>query len=126
MAFGDTRVPDFDQYLKNNAIPISGVSQSGAAPAGITINFLPEATAEQITWANAARDSFDWRRRRAIGRNAIVTALANLTAGQQNAILRHAVAFLMRQNAPEMINIADTLGVALPVDEVDPTEVVPG
>lgn len=125
MPYGETRISDFDQFLQANSIPFSGISQSGDAPAGVTIHFLPAATAEQISWANEQKDEFDWRRRRAIARNTIVTALAALTTQQQNAILRHAVAYLMRQNPPEMANIAAVVGLALPVDEVDPTEILP-
>lgn len=124
-SFGSTRVAAFESLLRNNSIPISGIGVSGDAPAGITINFLPAATAEQIAWANDQKASFDWRRRRAIARNTIVTTLAGLTANQQNAILRHVCAYIARQNPDEVANLAAVVGVSLPVDEVDPTETVP-
>lgn len=124
-AFGSSRVSAFDAYLRTNSIPIDGISQNGAAPAGITIQFQVAATPEQIAWAENARDTFDWRRRRPLNRNTIVTALANLTTGQQNSVIRHIAAYIARQNPDEVAALAAVVGIALPVDEVDPTEVVP-
>lgn len=123
--FGTSRISAFDAYLTDNAVPINGVGISADAPAGVSIDFKPEATAEQIAWATNARDTFDWRRRRPLSRNTIVTALANLTTAQQNAILRHIAAFIGRQNPSEVASLAAVVGISLPVDEVDPTETVP-
>lgn len=125
MAFGSTRIAAFDAYLRDNAIPIDGLSSNGDAPAGITIQFKPEATAEQIAWAENAKATFDWRRRRALSRNTIVTAFSNLTTAQQNAVIRHVCAYIARQNPSEVASLAAVVGISLPVDEVDPTEVVP-
>lgn len=126
MAFGQTRVAPFFEYLKANAIPVVGIAPLVSdAPAGVTIQLDPAATAEQIAWANNARDTFDWRRRRSLSRNDIVTALQNLTTQQQNSVLRHVVCYLLRQNPQEAANVMAVIGTSLPVDEVDPTEVPP-
>ena len=125
-SFGSSRVEAFEALLTANAIPFTGTSVSGDAPAGIIINFAPSATAEQIAWANDQKDNvFDWRRRRPLARNTIVTTIAGLTTAQQNTIVRHIAAFIARQNPDECANIAAVLGVSFPVDEVDPTETVP-
>jgi hypothetical protein len=125
MAFGQFRVGAFDALLRSAGVPIDGISLQADAPAGVVIQFKETATPEQIAWAENAKATFDWRRRKPLTRNQIQAALANLTTGQQNAILRHAVCFLLRQNTSEAADIANVLGLALPVDEADPTEPVP-
>jgi hypothetical protein len=122
---GSSRLPAFDAHLKGAGIPISGLSQSGPAPAGVTIGYLPEATAEQVAFAENEKATFDWRRRRPLSRNTIATAVAALTAQQQNAILRHVVCMILRERINDGANISAVLGVAVPLDEVDPDQTDP-
>jgi hypothetical protein len=124
MPIGNPRVADFDKHLRILGVPISGISNSNNGvdpyPQGITINYLPEATGEQIALAEAEKASFDWRPRRLIARNTIVNTLASMTAAQQNAVLRHIAAAYIRQNKNEALDVIATLGANLPIDEVDP------
>lgn len=120
------RLDDFDQHLKANNIPFSGLSDSGGVrPESITINFLPEATAEQIAWAQNAKEIYDWRERRLLSRSQIVTAWQGLTDQQRNAVMRHLLAIIIRQNRSEVIQSLATVGVDLPIDEVDPDPQLP-
>lgn len=124
MPFGNPRLLDFDQHLRLLGIPIGGVSDNNngtdAYPQGVTINYLPAATAEQIALGEAEKESFDWRKRRMIARNTVVNTLAGLTAAQQNAILRHIAAAFIREHKAEALDVIATLGANLPIDEVDP------
>lgn len=124
MPIGNPRVTDFAAYLTLNNIPISSVGDDNNGtdpyPQGVTINYLPAATSEQIAWAEDAKVSFDWRKRRMLTRAQIAGLTAGLTANQQNTILRHMVSQFIRDNkAAALAAIAD-LGVTLPIDEVDP------
>ena len=125
MPLGNPRIADFDQHLRLLGIPISGISDNNNGtdpyPQGVTISYLPEATAEQIALGDAELLAFDWRRRRMIARNTIVNTLASLTTAQQNAILRHIAAAFIREHKAEALNVIATLGANLPIDEVDPT-----
>ncbi len=115
------RLQDFDAYLRQNAIPISGLSDSGGArPAAITIQFLPEATAEQIAWAEDSKTNYDWRERRMLTRNQIVSGIQTLTAAQQNTIIRHMIASFIREHKSEVLDALAVAGILLVVDEVDP------
>lgn len=115
------RLSAFDAALKRAGIPISGVSHVGPAYADVTINFLPEATAEQQTQAEEMRTvSFDWRPRRALTRTQIVSGITALTTAQQNALLRHVLAHIARGNLGELVDIVETTGLPLAVDEVIP------
>lgn len=115
------RPADFEAYLRANGIPIGGLSVSGTVfPAGITIQFMPEATAEQIAWANDAKANFDWRERRLLTRNQIVTGLQGLTNAQQNALIRHMIAAFIREHKAECNDALAVAGIALPIDEVAP------
>ncbi len=119
MAFQD-RITDFSNYLTANAIPFSGIQNSNGTPEGLTIDFLPAATAEQIAWANDALAAYDWRNRRMLARNTIVNTLASLTAAQQNAIVRHIVAAYIREHKAEALDLLATLQQNVPIDEVVP------
>lgn len=115
-----SRIADFEALLTQNGIPFDGTSLTGSPPAGLTIQFRPEATPEQITLGNTLRDEFDWRPRRMIARNTLVNTLASLTVAQQNTILRHIAAAYIREHKPEALDVIATLGVNVPIDEVDP------
>lgn len=116
-----SRLLVFDTYLRANAIPIDGLS--GSAPYGPTtvdIQFRPEATAEQIAWANQAKETFDWRPRRFLSDATIASAYAGLTSLQRAAILNRFVGLLVRQNEAAVVEMFADLGVSLPYDEVVP------
>lgn len=115
------RVLDFEAYIRGVGAPISGLSVSGDPPDGVTVEFLAEATPEQVAWVANAKDTFDWRSRRLLERNQIVALLSDLTVAQRQALLAHMLAAYFRSNKSEAINVLATLGVALPIDEVDPT-----
>lgn len=55
--FAKKSIAAFDDFLRENNIPIYGVNSAGA---NAQINFKPEATKEQKDAANAARASFNW------------------------------------------------------------------
>jgi len=82
---------------------------------------LPAATAEQIVAGNQIRDLFDYRNRRSLTRNQIVTGLQSLTQAQQNTVMRYLLTILLRTNAAEVESILSETGLPLAVDEVDPT-----
>ena len=115
------RLQDFDAYLRQNSIPISGLQNNGPAPAGIVIQFLPAATQQQKDWAIAARDAFDWRERRLLTMPQIFAGINGLTAGQQNTIMRYMIAQFMREHKDECNAALGITGITLPIDEVDPT-----
>jgi hypothetical protein len=92
-----------------------------ATPVDVHITYKPAATAEQISFGDTTLASFDWRKRRALSRATVVTALQSLTTNQQNAILRNVVCDLLRNNASLAAQIDAALGTSLPVDEVDPS-----
>lgn len=125
MPLGNPRIGDFQAYLTLNNIPITGVSDNNNGtdpyPQGVTINYLPAATAEQIAWAEDAREEFDWRRRRMLTRAQIAGHIAGLTANQQNTILRHMVSQFIRDNKASALAAIAELGANLPIDELDPT-----
>lgn len=122
MANDASRVAILDGLLKDAGIPIDGISVNdiNAVPPLVTVQYRPEATAEQIALGNQMRDNFDWRRRRALGRGTVVTAVNNLTAGQRAVIDAHMRAEHLRNNPQLAAVIATAVGVPLPVDEVDP------
>ena len=116
-----SRFAAFDQYLRDNAIPINGLSGSQPyGPATVTIDFKPEATAEQIVWANAAKDAWDWRTRRDLARSVVATNIAGLTSQQQNALMRHCIAKFILEHQDEVTRILAEHGFAVPFDEVAP------
>lgn len=120
MPIGQSRIPAFDQYLRAAGVPFAGVSMSGNAPEGVTIQFLPEATAEQQQWAETAKLEFDWRRRLPASLDAIVTVVSGYTAQQQNALLRRLICKTFREQPSLALEFATALGVSLPVEDVDP------
>ena len=122
MANSAQRAQILDATLREAGIPIDGISiQQIIDPVQATIQFKPEATQEQINLGNQMLAEFDWRKRRALARNTVVTALQQFTTTQQNAILRHVVCDIVRNNPSLMAQIDAALGTSLPVDEVDPS-----
>ena len=118
---GSGRLQDFDAHLRQNGIPFDGLSNADNTSENLVIQYKAEATPEQIAWAEDAKATFDWRKRRMIARNTIVNTLANLTAARQNAILRHIAAAFIRANKAEALDLLATLQETIPIDEVDPT-----
>lgn len=117
-----TRLNAFDRYLRQNAIPIDGLSQSGtpAGPETVTIQYQASATQEQIDWAEAAKQSFDWRPRRFLSDGQIASVFAGLTTAQQNAVLRRLFARFLQANEPWVLEVMADHGVSIPYDEVVP------
>ena len=116
-----SRIADFDQYLRLNAIPIDGISQmSGSPPESITIQFRPEATQEQIAWAEQAKELFDWRPRRLLDRAIVETNLRGLSLQQLAAIRGHMLAADLLAKKSLADRVLSELGISLPLDEVDP------
>ena len=115
------RLTVLDQTLKAAGIPISGLSNAGPPyPAGVTIDYLPAATAEQRAAGEQVRETFDYRPRRSLSRGAIVTQIAALTTAQQTQLLRHLLAFLLRTNDGEAGDILAASNLPIAVDEIDP------
>ncbi len=114
---------DLFALLDEVAIPYAGITiqDINANPVQATLQYLPQATAEQIALGDQILAAFDWRRRRALPRGTVVTALGQLTTNQQNAVIRHMVCDYLRQNPRIMTQINAALGTSLTVDEVDPT-----
>lgn len=108
--------------LDQAAIPWDGISVSdiNATPPAVSISYKPAATAEQIALGNQILAAFDWRRRRALARNTIVTALQSLTVAERQAVQLHLVAQMLRDNPTAAAAMAQFLGLGLTVDEVDP------
>lgn len=115
------RLPVLQAVLAEAGIPIHGVAViSLVSPVQAEIDFKAEATQEQINAGNAILATFDWRRRRALARATVVAVLNQLSAGQQNAILRHMACDYLRNHPTVAAQIDAGLGTSLPVDEVDP------
>lgn len=108
--------------LDEVAIPYESlvVADINANPVGAHFVYKPAATAEQIALGDSILAAFDWRKRVALDRNTVVTALQQLTTQQQNTILRQIAGELLRTNAPLAGKIAAAVGVPLVVDQVDP------
>jgi ABC-type taurine transport system substrate-binding protein len=96
---------------------VYGVSKNATT---VDIQYQASATAEQIAWAEQAKQTFDWRPRRFLSDSTIASAYAGLTTQQQNAILRRLVALLIRNNESAVLQIFSDLGQSLPYDEVAP------
>lgn len=116
------RVSVLNGLLAEAGIPVVSVQviDINATPVNAVIQYPPEATQEQINLGNDILSNFDWRRRRALNRTTVVTALNQLTTNQQNAILRHMACDYLRNNPSLAAQIDAGLGTSLPVDEVDP------
>lgn len=117
------RLVVLENTIRAAGIPISGVQNSGPPyPAGVTIDYLPSATAEQIAQAEQIKELFDYRARRNLTRQQLAAGLAALTQAQQTTVLRHLLAILIRQGssaADVEAALAET-GVPFAVDEVVP------
>lgn len=116
-----SRLNAFDQYLRDNLIPIDGVS--GSTPysdSTVTIQFQVSATQQQKDFANAAKAGWDWRTRIDLTRANIASTIAGLTAQQQQALQRHCIAKFILEHEDEVTRILSDLGFALPFDQVAP------
>ncbi len=123
MANSAFRVSILDGLMREAGIPIDGISvvDVNANPPVVNIQYNVSATQEQIDLGNQILAQFDWRKRRPLDRNVVVTALQNLTSQQQNAIIRHLVCDSLRNSPALTAKINSALGTSLTVDEVDPT-----
>lgn len=118
-----TRIQALETALRAAGIPITGLSDNsepGGLPVGLTINYAAGATAEQIAAGEQMKETFDYRPRRDLTRSQIVAGITSLTTAQQNAILRHLLAHVIRNNSAEVIAILTETGLPLAVDEVIP------
>lgn len=116
-----SRLNAFDQYLRQNGIPIDGLSASTPyGPDTVEIQYSPSATAEQIAWAESAKQLFDWRPRRFLSEGTIASTFAGLTTAQQNAVLRRLLARFIVLNEDWVRQVMADQGVSIPYDEVVP------
>lgn len=116
------RLTVLENTIRAAGIPIDGLSNAGPPyPAGVTIQYSPSATAEQITQGEQIKEVFDYRPRQSLTRQQIVTGWGQLTQQQQNTVLKHILTILLRNNPGEIEDILAETGVPLAVDEVVPT-----
>lgn len=117
-----SRLIVLDNTLRAAGIPISGVSDNGPPyPAGIVVQYATTATTEQIAAGGQIVETFDYRPRRSLTRQQIVTGLLGLTTAQQNTIMRHMIVLLLRERSADVEAILTETGIPLAVDEVVPT-----
>lgn len=123
MARDAGRAGILEALMKDAGVPVLGISVSdiNADPPVVNISLSPDATAQQAALAQQMLADFDWRKMRPLSRNTVVTALQNATVAQRNTIQLHVVAEILRNNPDLAAKVAVFLGVALPVEEVDPT-----
>lgn len=123
MANDSHRINILDGLIRAAGVPIDGVSVTdiNATPVAVVVQYQASATAEQIALAVQIVAQFDWRKRRALARNTVVTALQSLTAPQRALIQTHMMAEYLRDNADIATQIGVFLGTPITVDEVDPT-----
>ena len=117
-----SRLNVFDQYLQANAIPYNGlsVSTNPPGPTTVTIDFKAEATQQQIDFANAAIQTFDWRPRAFLSTSTIVSTIQGLTAQQKTAFTNWVLANWVKDNEAKVIEALSTLQFSLPYDQVAP------
>jgi hypothetical protein len=119
-----SRIQAFDARLRALSIPIDGVNGTPATnPAGpgtVAVQYQASATPEQIALGEAELAAFDWRPRRFLGRAAIATIIANLTTGQQNALLRRVAVDWIQEHESIVIAYLAEAGINVPYDEVVP------
>lgn len=124
-----SRIDVLAGVLTAAGIPFSGLTLPSVPPGqtpvytpqNVSVNYLPTATAEQIVAGNQIVETFDFRRRRSLTRAQIVNGIQALTTAQQNTVMRHLLAILLREKAAEVAAILSETGLPLAVDEVDPT-----
>lgn len=123
MANDALRAGILSALIRDAGIPIDGISINdiNAVPPDVTVQYSALATAEQIALGEQIKDNFDWRRRRALARAVVVSAIGNLTAGQRAVIDAHMRAEYLRLNPTLAALIGTAAGVPLPVDEIDPS-----
>lgn len=88
-------VQRLDAALKDNGIPIAGVSGPNASPPNFTVSYLPEATSEQIAAGNDLADDFDTRYYRLKDLAVIASELTALSGANQQIIRDAAAAFVV-------------------------------
>lgn len=117
-----SRIGDLLDHLLGLGIPVAGISTTAGQdpPAGLEISFTPPVTQEQIDQANQIKETWDYRPRRSLTRQQIAQAIAALTTAQQNTLLRHLLAILIRDRRAETLKALAAVGIPLAVDEVDP------
>lgn len=107
--------------LRAAGIPISGVQNAGPPyPDGVTIDYLPEATAEQVAAGQAIRETFDYRARRDLTPGQIAQGIAGLTVAQEVALRRRILARVLLSFGADALDILAALNLPLAVDEVVP------
>lgn len=122
MANDSFRAGILDGLLREAGIPIDGISvlDISAMPPVVNVQYTDAATQEQRDLGAQIVAAFDWRRRRALDRATVVTALGQLTAQQITQVLRHTVCEQLRTNPALATKLNAALGVSLTVDEIDP------
>lgn len=122
MANDSSRVGILDGLLKDAGIPVDGISvvDINATPPVVNIQYNGSATQEQRDLGAQILSQFDWRRRRALTRATVVTAILNLTTLQRTAPLNHLLAEYLRTNPTIAAQIGVATATPITVDEVDP------
>lgn len=113
-----TRQPSMNGLLHNAlteaGIPVVSVSQTDPVVRTATIQFAPEATAEQQTQAQTILNTLDFRERRPKDWDALRTALLNLAQADRNKLILLAVMDLLRRR-PDLARTIE--GLSLDGDE---------
>lgn len=117
----DSRITAFYEYILSVGVPAEGFVNANYTLAGLTINYLPAATTEQMEWVENAKELFDWREQRALDRNTIQATVAGLNSAQREAVMQHVAAHVLQQNPQLAASIATVTNVPLPVTEPVPT-----
>lgn len=119
-AIGEGRDGDFLDYLKNNNIPATGYSNADNTVENLTISYGAEATAEQITWAENAKSTFDWRKQRVRSLADLYANFSGLTTTERAALQARAFSIVARTQPNLMAQALIAAGITLPLTEVDP------
>lgn len=101
-------VQRLDAALKDNGIPIAGVSGPNDDPPNFTVSYLPEATSEHIAAGNALAADWDVRDYKARPLGVIASALTALSAGDQQ-IVRDAVQDFVQDSTDRHDSLVKTL-----------------
>lgn len=102
-------------------VPFTGLQNAGPPyPAGVTIDYSPGATAQQIAQGEAIREAFDYRARRDLTAAQIAAGVSQLTAAQEVALRRRLFARVLIANPADAHDIIAALSIPLAVDEVIP------
>lgn len=108
---------DLHEQIAAAGIPITGVNRGTLAdPVLVTVQFAPEATAEQRSQAQAIVAGFDWRPRRKRPYTELISAIGNLTVSDRNKLINLSLAHFLRENP----KAASLVGITLSGDEPEP------